>query len=644
MDIKDLIITKLKEQIELCNKKMLEINDNQDYDLLLSKLSDYNNLFNPDVFLKVEELIKKECIDKDRRDQLITDLSTINDVLKIMSISPEEERVFREDEVVRYKRIIDFISEIKNNANSNSSEFESLQTMCYAIIDKIEGYPSSRKMITAEEVGFISDLFDNSKLYGNVLVFIDKLVHSAYDNIVDYLQNGGTLDDVEDVNRDNPKKLERSDVYNILSRYFTDADVINKIIDEFDELILRRGDLNNISAIVDYLLVTIEYDFLKGYGLKNTNSSNKGKMVRDITREIRTLSTLFTYSSVDILKLIERDVSNVVADCPLKGLFDTVPGIYRPGKIKEGEPKPIIIGGRPRPDSDDGISGSFDTYLENKKIFGNLSSRWFNGQGIDVFEQIVEFSPSCLDIPSESLRKEIDIYELYKIEKLTDAGRIKSAGFISSTFNKYLESADRMIEAGDDCFEYLRKFPTAFKHDKSNLIVYIKKQYPEETWFNERHCKKKAYGKLEQEMKEKGIYYTGRPTADDVTSLINNDYRTSVNKFISEKIKLPRGIDLSDYTKSNDRDNYGIIEWLEAKCLGDNQYTYKIGDILISRLKFNRVFNTLTSNAWVLENNSLNDTVLYALSYGSLLTSEEFECLRTFANGFVFEKGDTPKR
>lgn len=645
MNIKDEIISKLKQQIELCNKKMLEIESNHEYDTLDIVCEDYKKLLVPDIFRKTEELIKNECIDKDRRDQLIGDLSTINDVLKIMSISPEEEDKLRPDEVVRYKRICDFILEIKNNATSNSSEFKSLQTMCYSIIDKIEGYSSSKKMITADEVEFISDLFGNSELYGSVLDFIDKVVHSAYNNIIEHLQNGGTLEELEEISRDNKKKLERNDVYNILSRFFTDSSLINEIIDDFNELVLRRGDLNNISAIVDYLISSNEYAFLRDYGLKNKDK-------KDRKRKIGALSTLFTYSSVDILRLIEHDVSYVEINSPVKSLFDTVPGIYRKGKIKEGEPavNRDAPGTGSGSNNVDGISGSFDTYLENKKTFTDLSTKWFGGLGIDVFEQIVKFKPSCLDIPSELLKKEIDIYELYQIEKKKTSNRVQSAGFISSSLNKYLESADRMIEAGDDCLKYLKDYPTAFRHDSSNLIVYTKKMYPNEIWFKPKFCQKIALERVEQEMEEEKKKKVeekkdeNSSTTDAVTNFIDKKYRISVNNFISEKIKFADRIDLNDYTKSDDKDIDGVIDWLEANCLEDNQFTYKIGDILVSRFKFNRVYNILTSNVSFLRNNSKNDIILYALSYGSLLTSDEFELLRSFAYRFKFENEDTSNK
>ena len=133
-------------------------------------------------------------------------------------------------------------------------------------------------------------------------------------------------------------------------------------------------------------------------------------------------------------------------------------------------------------------------------------------------------------------------------------------------------------------------------------------------------------------------------TTDAVTNFIDKKYRISVNNFISEKIKFTDRIDLNDYTKSDDKDIDGVIDWLEANCLEDNQFTYKIGDILVSRFKFNRVYNILTSNVSFLHNNSKNDIILYALSYGSLLTSDEFELLRSFAYRFNFENVDTSNK
>lgn len=56
----------------------------------------------------------------------------------------------------------------------------------------------------------------------------------------------------------------------------------------------------------------------------------------------------------------------------------------------------------------------------------------------------------------------------------------------------------------------------------------------------------------------------------------------------------------------------------------------------ISKMKFFRIYNTLCKNGFNLENDK--DCVLYALTYNSILTKEQFELVKTIVDKELFKE------
>lgn len=360
--------------------------------------------------------------------------------------------------------------------------------------------------------------------------------------------------------------LEVNDVVVLFNNYNLNFDMFNED-DKKD--ILKFGNLDRITTILDafskYGVNLSDYGSARSTAIKcillYSNSSN-----------VISLINKFKKYGIIVEKDNKLDIS-ILLERPSRFINKTI------NKMKG------VKGG---------VAGCYEDVLMNLEYFSN--------EGLDV-GLIFAKSRGCFDIPHERILEIVNIFKLYGIDKMM---YLKSLSCFTS--KNQAEIIDLFIETG--YFNYLKNNMSRIKQTTSSPIFY------KLVMANRMGIVPKMYGKL---------------MSSDITN--DNKEYLGINKNNGKDI-------IGQYVfEFDNRENYDLIInssdcnsiivssniYSDLINLLDENYKkddilYNINGVMLSRIKFLRLFNCLVTNGVDLNVN----TIMYCLTKNSIINLEQF--------------------
>lgn len=585
----------LESQIDEINKK-IESN-NTSYSLILSKLkntlTDYKNIIELDDndFNILEKIYDKNKITNLKVYKVVVtnpsfnfpyySQMVLNDICNdiIININKyNEEVVIGTKEIEKLNLLLDVLKNlkinIKNNFNINLIELDELMSLVKA-----------------------SDYTDNEKI--DLLIYISNISIKSF-NLLDTLN----------VFVDGEEKLENNDIEITNLSEESLIDLFNKY--EYNFLALNRtsiakikkyGNLENIESMLS-VLKTQNIDL-------NKEMTNKSGAIAEI----------LIYSSADILE-------KILLLAYKKGLnfhqLIKIPSCFiskRRNFIRLG------LNGKTT-NQNDNLVGSYEDFEKNIQY---LESIFIKVYGEDKFSS--SFDKCCfIFIKShELIKRTIKVYELYGITPIEYLNTL-------SSLNSYHveEILDLSIEL--DCFEYLRKNlskATLMPNDEQFYMIARARQlgYSDDKIFDSRGLKYKVLKEDENIgiNKVNGALKTNKFILNETNKVIFKEFERIL-------IETTRVSEFNFYNGnenlSNSNINIKLKKLDELYLQKDNPLVYNINNISISKNKVLRIYNNL------LERNieDSKELMLFALTYNSIITQEQFDIISDEVNKLYFNK------
>lgn len=349
----------------------------------------------------------------------------------------------------------------------------------------------------------------------------------------------------------------------------------DKLDVEFRNKLRERGNYNNILG----MLRRIEkYSFIKNNGVLFMN--------------------LLLYSSSDIIDNIE-DISNKYG-ISFSDLCMKYPGIFIPNNV--------LVDGR--------RIGSYEDFLEAISLISeNL---------LDVDRIINYMGAEIIDNKNRGL-----IFSNIKLAKMygfTPNGlRSGIYPFAKGALNSKntFTSVDRFIELSNDGLRYAETAFSKMAGNVMDLIIKIKLVSDEEDAFKDRVVKDTG-----------SAIVINKNRINQVTDMMVNKYKESLYNVSQDILGSGKFYEVI-------RNNYN--DEIDMKYIVNNEFLTKImedgkvsliGGVRVSSLKVLRLYTTLCRNGYDGEN-----ALLYAISYGSLLSQEEFKKIKEEVMAFYQKRG-----
>lgn len=387
--------------------------------------------------------------------------------------------------------------------------------------------------------------------------------------------------------------------------------------DKFDEysktMLLKAKDLDKLQEFINYL-ITSQFN----------NYFNK--------TNIHGLCYLLINSNEDSIKTMLDTLKNIYHfdDEDIKGLVNRATPIFDDGAYNNAVNNINILlkYGVPLSAFKNIIKDSISFIYNNSETLAQ-NLEYLKSKGVDVNKLLAD-SKSCLKTGPERMVSNLDILEKYgfDISKSTD---FKSYTVLAG--ENIEDMLDGFIELGLN--EYIHESPSKTLSSLKTLLIKriyysFKKGLP--VWSN----RKNAY----QKYLIKPISLPNTYNDEEIGKEMPENSRKT--NYLYDAIIADQGKTLSEEEIAELVDKYPILNKCESlKSSGDNSSLGKIKsqtelmfkDKIISRLKTYRAFNILTS-----KDVEPNEALLYALTYNSILTEEEYNNITAVVTSKVGEK------
>lgn len=405
------------------------------------------------------------------------------------------------------------------------------------------------------------------------------------------------LEIVIETNIDEKALKELLSKYNYNIDSFKKADV---------ELLLRYGNLENITKILDLLKDNNIFIVTKKYGTQFCQiliHSNE-KILNDIINNIKADFTITTPYNITLNELFNQHLK-------LPSLFIEKTRAYKkrsPRKINE---PPGIDNPGPKETPTDYIRGSYSNYMANRELFMSL--------GADISKIIYE-TGNILTLPNQQIKGNIAVFDYYQIPPKVYLSTL-SCFYATDPF----EAIDQFIELG--CYEYILNNFSRVNLKANDQIFYrikeAKKQnVPVYRSFISDSLQIQLTGTISNN-KQKGF------GIDSINgSEIVNQYNPQFPLMYDELIKDI----VFDGDISLAQENFFIKKLDENFMVSALKYDFN--GVTISRYKVLRYYEMLIRRA----QGGTIKALMYAICKNSILTEEEFKRIENSVNK-IFNRG-----
>ncbi len=605
----------LKKLIKLVEKRIKTINANiasnqeqllrvNKYDDLVNTIRRDNHCFANNSFLsELEGLLGGiEIEDKEKLETLLEKVELLHIIAN--SIIDGYYKDFNEEETKLIEEVIDLImyfknisSEQKSEQRSNVSKSNEELVRCESLYDKLrngdeglehfdEDLPYIMWLVNQEEITFRKD----------TLVLVQGLSKCVHDNILRQINEDelSIIGDELDIEEEKNEEIDEDLIRGVFAKYGFNYDFFT----EKHKLSLSRIALRRIEDILEVLSSYQEYQFVRNY-IRQGNERGLFLIIRHATKET-------------LLYLIQDAQKRGVTVEEIFGVSGVYKKISKNATPTEGGEGPV---------DDEYLSGTYEYYKKNADLFEKMTLQYKvdnPGSNVDFFKDALLSTPEVLALPSELLAHNLKLADQYKLKvvKKSVMGEVHLNAATMYESRHFAELCDVLIENG--LYDYVVSYPSVLKEEKLvKKILYAKRRGTLERLPN---------GKIKDVRLSKEPY--------DLNIVVN---RNNLNKYMS---RVPANI--VDFVINPDNKKYLVkISSDEVMDAMDNNGTivndvmYSINGVLVSRLKFRRIWYLMTMSGEMSKAN-LSDLLMYALVYDSYYTDEELEILEAFAYGFNF--------
>ncbi len=610
----------LKELVKIVGRRIKEINNLiqnsteglrkiDDYDVVINKIRDNNLCFASDDFKnKVQALFTN--IDLEDK-SILTDAIDHLDYLCLLAqcIDTGIIKEYKESELAIIDDLISKIEKVKaisiaqndtyrQSVSKKSSELE----LCTSLYDKLRKKDEGVIHFQGQEISYLLSLISDKdfKYRYSVLNLINGMEAKISENIKNLLEADIDEFDEED------KQVEEIDedlIVSIFNKYGFDFTIFT---DKQKRILRTRCDLSRIEEVLEVLSTHIEYEFVRQYG----KSRNINEKIRSIN--IRKLFFVIRFASKETLEYLISDAK--ARGVRVEDIF-AVEGVYK--KVSKGKER--VSGGGEKSD-DDYLSGSYEYYKLNSKLFEKLSREYNSNHpdvNVDFYRQVLETAPDVLATPSDVVARNIKFANLYGLELVGRDHFIKAPTVLMSRM--FVHMIDVLIENSDqnnDFFNYLVQYPSLLKEEKSIRKILYKLYKGYETTIVDPNT-----NKLRSIRTEKEPY--------DLDDFINRD---NVDRLIADiPDSLITYIDENEYNV----DKYIVDSYTERLDNDPNvintEHAYIINGVRVSKRKFKRIW-TLINKSGLVNNIDKDLLFLLALTYNSYYRDSDLEVLKEYVH------------
>ena len=578
------------------------------YDDLVDTINNDNKCFANDSFLvELEELLgglNLDNVDKSKLELLFEKVELLKVIAE--SIINGYYKDYTKDEFNLINDVIELIQyfkhishEQKSTQRSNVSKSNEELVKCESLYDKLRNGEDGTEHFD-EDLSYIMLLTkeEDISFRKDVLVLVQALSKRIHENKLKQIEEdvltivGDELDSEEEKN----EVIDEDLIRGVFAKYGFNYDFFT----EKHKNILSRISLIRVESVLEVLSSYPEYQFVRDYQ-KYGNERNLFLIIRYATKET-------------LLYLIQDAKNRGVT---VEEIFG-VSGVYK--KVSKNVTEPGEGGG---PVDEDYVSGTYEYYKKNADLFERLSLQYNidnPGSNVDFYKDALLLTPEVLALPSQLLAENIQLVAKYKLKmvKKTTYGEVHLNAATMYESRHFEELCDVLIENG--LYDYVVNYPSVIKEEKLvKKILYAKRT-----------------GTLERLPNGKIRDVRNSPEPYNLNVVVNrnnlNKYYSQVPDSIIEFVNNPDNKKLLSKMK-----NDSVMDSMDANPMVrvDNEATYAINGVLVSRHKFRRIWYLMTMSGHMNEG-YLSNLLMYALIYNSYYTDVELKVLEEFARGFNF--------
>ena len=608
-----IIESKIKELIQNIDANSVENNKIDKYSTVIDMLKTNPFVINEPAFETTVEELLQSISDKEKLSEVLSQLT--NFIVVAEGYKKGFIKELRSDEIGWINNIISVLSEARENEEIDKrkrlntiTENNDLKLKYSMIYDKLIAGKNGTEHFKDEEIDTIIDLLKNEAMENKmeVLEYIRQISNNISENILMEVEQ-------DDYQKDkNVIAIDDGVLKELFEKYGYEYE---KMPDTYKQSLQTKGSLKNILELLEFINKTGELSFLKGYGSTKYEVKENSRL----KKEFKDLYFIFRYATVETLKYLIEDSQKL--DLPMQYIF-RIDGVYK--HVSKGSSVPSIPGGGPSDSLN--LIGCFEYYVRNKELLNDLSRECrikYDDDSIDLFKSTVLVCPTVLKTSTEVLKRNIEIARMYNVELIKKDGETYVLKCPTSFMpRKFLERLDSLIEF-PALAQYVHRYPSILL-DESFMIKVIAAAQKGELNFDINY-------------KLKGI-----PRGKHSLPTIDRSFIENVESLIHPKLKeAAKNSDVVSYFRKDE-----VTESLNEYVENESKYQYaslcyNINGVFVSNLKFKRVWTSMMSEYDKLpEEEKLRiekkDLLLYALTFGSYHTEEDFRKLEKFTNEFDF--------
>lgn len=594
------LISLVEKRIKVINKSISdsieEIERTNEYDKIIALIKEDELCFAFSSFIeRISKLLS--VLKLDNKEELTLLLEHINYLgLIANSIKRGNYASYNKSEKEMIEFVVNLLNKFKEIAVAQNVEYDNRVIKSNEELEKLnELYDKLRKGKDGVEhfdndIDYILELIDeyDVQFKKNVLTLIQALSKCIHDNINKKIDEMIVPVD-EDLTQEDEidqEEINYDVIKGVFEKYGFNFDVFTE---KHRDILASKRSLKRIEEILS-VLASSEYSFVKNY-----EKSNELKLFH-----------IFRYSSKEILEYLVSDTKK--RGVTLEEVF-CVRGVFK--KIsKTTEPTGTGPGGD---NNEDYIAGSYEYYKENALFFEKLTKEYqskYPDKAVDFFKMVLLKAPSLLTSNPEHIKSN---YRRMIQYNLNYAALPKA--YLALGSPNFLQLLDVLIE--NDMYDYAQKYLSVLSNEFFvKTIIYEKRA-----------------GRLERDNHGRILHIRNnleKYDKNEVNSVVNNNH---IRSFFSN-IELPE--EFNQVVLSNENNYNDIVkdvdiqefESREGVNLKDN-ISYDIKGVTVSRLKVLRVYGAI-KQLGLFEKYDKNQMLLYALTYNSYYSLEEFEILRRF--------------
>lgn len=518
-----------------------------------------------------------------------------------------------EDELARVSRIKDALGVVEKQYRHRNDENKIKVTATNKLFEEYSGAydkmiigEKGKEYLTDHEIDLLLDICseEDFDFKFSILEHIRRISSGVSKNRESSI---GAVDDYNEEDEINETEIDDDIFRGLFTKYGYDYDAMPV---EYQEYLRKRGKVQKIVDLFNYLDSTPEYSFFKVYGKDSGNATENRS-------QFKRFCLLLCNASIDTLDYMLADSKN--RDVDLRDYFK-VKGIY---KHVTHHISSFIE--RSTSESDSlALSGAFEYYRKTSEILDELSAKYrikFNDPSIDLFKSTMTRNADLFSKNPELLQKNLKIAEEYDFDlvyKKNGMYRIAAASFLlSGDMRRFV---DLFLE-NKPLYDYILKYPSILKQECLVNSAVARR--------NNNTLEFDNGGRLKDRYRiEYASYEHMRGLSDDIPS-----------KLIAAS-HLNNNIEHEQYREDD------ITHQLEevVNRQEQNGLCYELNGVPVSRYKFLRVWTSMmneydTMNPIEKSECDMKKNVLYALTYNSCYKPSELDSIKTFVNQMNFDSG-----